>query len=374
MLIKRGKKWYARFQHGGRETWISTYQTSKRAAQVAHDKLEIEFAQKRTARAIANAMIEQAKALAKEETTLDQTKGMLAALDAMAMQEAMTIILELLPVPDVTAQNLWDKYLTTDRQLKPSTLQTKQQRFERFIRYYGEKDCKNISETDCRKFLNSLDCAIMTKNNYISELSSVFKASPEVKNPWGEHLRQRAVINHKKPFTRDHVRQILTHCQANQLIFWEHAVTVGYYTGLRFKDIVLLRKSQIKDGYIDLMPEKTTRNNKRVRIKILPPLQKSLNALPSHDADHLLPVEAEKYQRSRTLHSSKFRKILNTLKIYEPGYGFHSLRHTFITEALNAGIDLKELQSIVGHDAIEVTEGTYYHGKRNADLSAYPEL
>ena len=70
----------------------------------------------------------------------------------------------------------------------------------------------------------------------------------------------------------------------------------------------------------------------------------------------------------------EFRWILDATGIYAPGYGFHSLRHTFVTEALNAGIAVKDVQAVVGHEAVELTEGRYYHGNRSADLSAYPVL
>ncbi len=37
------------------------------------------------------------------------------------------------------------------------------------------------------------------------------------------------------------------------------------------------------------------------------------------------------------------------------GYSLHSLRHTFASELLNAGMRLEHLQELLGHDSIEVT-------------------
>ena len=39
----------------------------------------------------------------------------------------------------------------------------------------------------------------------------------------------------------------------------------------------------------------------------------------------------------------------------------HSLRHTFATRSLEAGIDLKTVQEVMGHSSIKVTGDTYMH-------------
>ena len=41
---------------------------------------------------------------------------------------------------------------------------------------------------------------------------------------------------------------------------------------------------------------------------------------------------------------------------------------------MDADIDIKNIQAAVGHNSIALTEGTYYHGIRKADLSGYPAL
>ena len=149
---------------------------------------------------------------------------------------------------------------------------------------------------------------------------------------------------------------------------------LSYYTGLRLKDVVLFRRDQITpDGYIELVPEKTARTQKRVRVPINAQLRRELDTVISIGPE-FFPEEARTYERCRNLISRQFRELLEDVRLYAPGYGFHSLRHTFVTEALNAGVDIKQVQAAVGHDAVEITEGIYYHGKQNADLSAYPEL
>ena len=82
----------------------------------------------------------------------------------------------------------------------------------------------------------------------------------------------------------------------------------------------------------------------------------------------------QRYEKDRSLVSGEIQEILKKTGVYRPGLGFHSIRHTFVTLALNADIDLKNIQAAVGHTSIALTEGTYYHGIKRADLSGYPVL
>lgn len=375
-LKKRGNIWYARFQFGGHETWISTGKTSKRDAEKAEARIAAEFERERTGRQLANALINLAKQLAIEEITLEQCKSALPAIDSMAILNAMNAINDIFPASALMAPELWEKYLSSSPELKPSTMDTKQKRFNKFASWAGERDMRLFSESDCRRFLKSLNTtASQTINNYISDLSSVWKQSSDLKNPWGEHLRMKSNVKNKLPFTREHIKTIIKYCEDHHLEFWRSAVTIGYYTGLRLIDIIYFNVIDIsKDGYIEIKPKKTERNHKKVRMLITPYLKEELDRVYPSGTLEFWPDKIKQYERDRSLVTKEFREILDATKIYKLGYGFHSLRHTFITTALDAGIPTKDVQSIVGQDAIAITEGIYYHGKRNADITAYPKL
>lgn len=42
-------------------------------------------------------------------------------------------------------------------------------------------------------------------------------------------------------------------------------------------------------------------------------------------------------------------------------YNFHILRHTFATNALINGIDIKSLSEILGHSSVKITLDRYVH-------------
>lgn len=64
------------------------------------------------------------------------------------------------------------------------------------------------------------------------------------------------------------------------------------------------------------------------------------------------PVSVRSYQRS-------FALLLHKLNI--PHKGFHALRHTFATRALECGMDVKTLSEILGHKNASITLYRYVH-------------
>ena len=374
-VVKRGNVYYWRGRAGGRETWISTQQTTERAARKAAERIESLFLRERETRHLTDQLLELVKLLASRQISLEECAGPLSALETQARREALELIDGLIPAPGLTAGEVWDRYLETNPDLKPSTLETKRQRFAKFAEWADDRDISSLSESDCRSFFRFLGTIKShTHNNYLSDLSSIWRAL-SLENPWGENLRQRLEVESKQPFTIDQVRELLEYCRENGERFWHTAIMISYYTGLRLKDVVMLERSQVtSDGYIDLVPAKTERSHKRVRIPIRPELLQELSGIELKSLRYYFPDQVTAYERNRGVLTVQFGRLLKKAGQSGRGLGFHSLRHTFITEALKAGVSLKHVQAVVGHTSIELTEGTYYHGERHADLSNYPAL
>ena len=191
---------------------------------------------------------------------------------------------------------------------------------------------------------------------------------------------------------------------ASPLNEWYKLMLIGIYTGLRLGDCCRLDWSQISlaQGVIQLVPRKTRRHHQRlVTIPIHPALGRALisgeaESFPLQDKDGslhseaegipllhsgpVLPMIAEMYGRARWQVSHELSRIFRAANIQTsvrlegrhrrtPEATFHSLRHTFVSFAANAGVPLHIVQSIVGHESTAMTRH-YYHENLAALKSA----
>jgi len=157
-----------------------------------------------------------------------------------------------------------------------------------------------------------------------------------------------------------------------------YGVIVCLYTGLRLGELLALEKSDIsltdktisvtkschdgideKTGKFARITDtpKTATSNRVIPIprQILPVIEKMFAASPTQILISFAvgkAVAVRSYQRS-------FERLLNRLKI--PHKGFHALRHTFATRALECGMDVKTLAEVLGHKNPTVTLKHYAH-------------
>lgn len=86
-------------------------------------------------------------------------------------------------------------------------------------------------------------------------------------------------------------------------------------------------------------------------------LMKILHDFCSNDNYYILS-DSVKVTEPRTL-QNRFKSILK--KVDLPSVCFHSLRHMFATNCLQAGFDIKTLSEILGHSSVETTLNRYVH-------------
>ncbi len=197
-------------------------------------------------------------------------------------------------------------------------------------------------------------------------------------------------------FTKEQEQQILAELdkpsrrlmnkQEIKLIF-----LLGMYTGQRLKDCVLLQWNSIsmKDKRVEVTQYKT---GKQVTLPIAPPLLEGLERALEWKEDGVNPYVCPKTARRYNTKNGRGKNIGNGLvniDILRPikwigletsvkvegrahpvtQYGFHSLRHTFISFCAAAGVPKSVVMSFVGADS-DIIDKYYTHVGNDQQIKA----
>ena len=151
-------------------------------------------------------------------------------------------------------------------------------------------------------------------------------------------------------------------------------VILCLYTGLRIGELLALEWSDIDFSKGELTVNKTCHDAKTEqgyrRITDTPKTQTSHRVIPI--PKQILPLLREQKKKSRSafvigedkmqsVRSYQYSFSLLLKKLDIPHRGFHALRHTFATRALECGMDVKTLSEILGHKNPVVTLNRYAH-------------
>lgn len=147
------------------------------------------------------------------------------------------------------------------------------------------------------------------------------------------------------------------------------------YTGLRIGELLALTWNDIDFEKSILIISKTcydsSEEGTRIRNINMPKTKNSIREIPlptkilemlkemkKKSKCEFVIAEGEKFVFMRS-YQRTFELLLKKLKI--PHKGFHSLRHTFATRALECGMDVKTLSEILGHKNPTITLNRYVH-------------
>ena len=157
------------------------------------------------------------------------------------------------------------------------------------------------------------------------------------------------------------------------------------YTGLRIGELLALtwKDVDLNNGKVSVSKSCNDSwvNGKYVKVIDTPKTENSYRIIPL--PKQLLPILRELKKKSCCdyiingkseygvqvrSYQKTFERLLNKLNI--PHKGFHSLRHTFATRALECGMDIKSLSEILGHKNPNITLKRYAHSlyEHKADM------
>lgn len=172
-----------------------------------------------------------------------------------------------------------------------------------------------------------------------------------------------------------------------------YGVIVCMYTGLRIGELLALEKTDVdldrrcisvtkscRDAkYADGVFTRRTGTPKTISSKRLIPISNQLMPyikvmLKTGNSKYLVNSKDGKVLAMRSYQRS-FELLLKRLNI--PHKGFHALRHTFATRAIERGVDVKTLAEVLGHKNPMITLKYYTHcldEHKNAMMNKVGEL
>ena len=152
---------------------------------------------------------------------------------------------------------------------------------------------------------------------------------------------------------------------------------IGELLALTWKDVDLINgkisvskschDSWVNGKYVKVIDTPKTESSERI-IPLPKQLLPVLRELKKKTCcDYMIDGKSEYGAQVRS-YQKTFERFLNKLNI--PYKGFHSLRHTFATRALECGIDIKSLSEILGHKNPNITLKRYAHSlyEHKADM------
>jgi integrase len=153
----------------------------------------------------------------------------------------------------------------------------------------------------------------------------------------------------------------------------------GELLGLKWTDVDLTgrrlsvrRSLKVTDHGLDFGPPKNKASRRSVPLS-----ETAVAALKSHrarqneerlrlgdlwqDHDLVFPNRLGKPLDHNNLYYREYKTLLQRAGLENHGFTFHSLRHTFASVLCSRDVNLKKIQTLMGHSSITQTMDTYSH-------------
>ena len=299
--------------------------------------------------------------------------------------------------PALKIADAWAAYLRAPDRGKLSDereamFKTRFRHFADFMarRYPDADELRKVTREHVAAFMETLSqYAPDTANSHIRICRDVWrkladhpKAKLNGESVWDKVKLFRGLCATRRALSQEELARVCGHVEGEMRLLF----AVGIYTGLRLGDCALLTWESIdmERRIISLVPRKTAHAS---GLNVIIPLHPSLSAMIDEtptDArrGYLMPDTARVYNANAQNLTKKIQQAFKDcgIRTTEPPpdgrgkrarviVGFHSLRHTFVSMAANAGAPLALVQSIVGHTNAEMTRH-YFHASEAALKSA----
>lgn len=241
------------------------------------------------------------------------------------------------------------------RKYANNTVKTYVTSFETFINYYISKDLVAINESDVRKYILKLvqeDRSNSYINSAINSIKFYFESVLGMPNRFYQIERPRKEKKLPKVLSKEDVLSVIAN--TNNL---KHKCIVSllYSSGIRRNELVNLKISDIDSKRMLIRIEAAKGNKDRYTLLS--------NSLLEDLRKYYKQYKPEKYivegMYGKQYSAQSIGKIVGNaakkagIKISVTP---HMLRHSFATHLLEAGVDLRQIQVLLGHSSSKTTE------------------
>lgn len=233
-------------------------------------------------------------------------------------------------------------------------------RIKRFLTHFGITTFNQITEKKLQEYLNhrlNVDkVSLWEINNTISNLKSWLNFCVQTKhipdNPLQGVKKYRIPENPKRYLSTDEISKLLLTANnpgiyADKKPVFYPVIATGIYTGMRQAELFSLEWPDIDfTRSVITIRNKEGFTTKSKKFRIIP-LHKRLKAI-------LKPLKKE---TGRCFDTANQRRVFGRIsnKAGLSGIGWHTLRHTFASQAVMAGVPLVTVSKWLGHASITTT-------------------
>jgi integrase len=266
----------------------------------------------------------------------------------------------------ISVSDFMTKYLQYSKDNKSQatyrTDRSRIQRFQQFIQHKGIQKLEGITSIVVEEFKSLVlqNSSATTFNHYLVLIKGMLNKAVAWKhireNPLKD-FRKLKVTNARQVrfFTSEEVSAILDKTDP----FMKKVIKILLYTGMRRSELVYLTWDDIdfrnKLITVQSKPEEGfhPKSHRPRSIPIHPHLEQLLLDVPQRgryvfDNGKDRPVYCKDY------YTKRFEKILKAADVKNAN--LHTLRHTFASNLVMNGVDLRTVQELLGHSTIRVTE------------------
>lgn len=159
------------------------------------------------------------------------------------------------------------------------------------------------------------------------------------------------------------------------LIAMYTGIRIGEACGLKWSDINLTRKTININRTVQRIKNNSPHEKTKTKLIVsLPKSESSIRTIPI--SNYLIPYFKKFYKNedvyiltgTNKIYDERnyeifYKRLLNACNV--PYLKFHSLRHSFATNSIASGVDVKTLSEILGHSSVEITLKLYVHPTLN---------